>query len=107
MRWAIGLAAALALALIAGCGSGGAPAPGPRATATTTPSARASAGSRSRGVRLVRIGSFDQPLYVTAPPGDTRRVFVVEQGGRVRVVRGGRKLAQPFLDLRSQTSAGG
>src|SRR5919197_3783068 len=59
------------------------------------------------GVRLVRIGSFEQPLYVTAPPGDERRVFVVEQGGRIWVVRGGRKLPQPFLDLRSKTEAAG
>ena len=35
-----------------------------------------------RGVKLVKVGSFDQPLYVTAPPGDRRRIFVVEQAGR-------------------------
>ena len=97
--------------LILGCGSrnGNAapaktpqPTASPRATAspTATPAAR-------RGVRLVRVGSFDQPLYVTAPPGDERRVFVVEQGGRIWVVRGGRKLARPFLDLSSKTEAGG
>jgi hypothetical protein len=34
-------------------------------------------------------------------------VFVVEQGGRIWVVRGGRKLAQPFLDLSSKTNASG
>ena len=36
---------------------------------------------RKRGVKLVRIGRFDSPLYVTAPPGDRRRLFVVEQTG--------------------------
>ena len=45
---------------------------------------------RSAGVsakpHLVRIGTFDQPLYVTAPPGDRRRIFVVEQPGRIRVI---------------------
>ena len=43
----------------------------------------------------------------TAPPGDERRVFVVEQGGTIRVVRGGRKLDEPFLDIRDKVLAGG
>jgi glucose/arabinose dehydrogenase len=44
---------------------------------------------------------------VTAPPGDTRRVFVVEQAGRIMVVREGHKLATPFLDIRSLVTSGG
>jgi glucose/arabinose dehydrogenase len=71
---------------------------GRAATAATAP-ARAAAG-----VRLFKVGSFEQPLYVTAPPGDRRRVFVVEQTGRIRVIRDGRKLPTPFLDLRNQVS---
>lgn len=55
-------------------------------------------------LRLVRVGSFVEPTYVTAPPGDRRRLFVVEKAGRIRVVKDGRILAQPFLDLRSQVS---
>jgi glucose/arabinose dehydrogenase len=59
------------------------------------------------GVRLVKIGDFRQPLYVTAPPGDRRRVFVVEQPGRIMVVRGGKRLPAPFLDIRSKVTSGG
>jgi glucose/arabinose dehydrogenase len=55
----------------------------------------------------VRVGGFSAPVYVTAPPGDSRRLMVVEQTGRIMVVRGGRKLAQPFLDIRSQITYGG
>src|SRR3954470_12651463 len=58
-------------------------------------------------VRLQRIGSFDSPVYVTSPPGDVRRLFVVEQGGRIRVVRDGRTLSRPFLDIASKVRAGG
>ena len=58
-------------------------------------------------MRLQEIGSFDEPLYVTAPPGDERRVFVVEQGGTIRVVRGGEKLDTPFLDLGDRVQSGG
>jgi glucose/arabinose dehydrogenase len=50
-------------------------------------------------VSLRRIGTFERPVLLTAPRGDTRRVFVVEQTGAVRVVRDGEVLARPFLDL--------
>jgi glucose/arabinose dehydrogenase len=58
-----------------------------------------------RGVKLQRVGRFVSPLFVTSPPGDRRRQFVVEQAGRVMVLRDGRKLGRPFLDLRSQVLA--
>jgi glucose/arabinose dehydrogenase len=84
----------------------------PAATATgadtaTSTTPRARAAQARRGVRLVEIASFDLPVHVTAPPGDRRRLMVVEQGGRIMVVRGGRKLARPFLDIRSRVAAGG
>ena len=59
------------------------------------------------GLGLQRVGSFDSPVHVTAPPGDERRLFVVEQGGRIRVVRDGRTLPGGFLDLSDRVSAGG
>jgi glucose/arabinose dehydrogenase len=59
------------------------------------------------GLRLQRIGSFDAPVYVTAPPGDRNRLFVVEQGGTVRIVRGGKTLSRPFLDISGRISDGG
>ena len=59
-------------------------------------------------MRLVKVGDFDAPLYVTAPPGDKRRLFVVEQAGEIVRRRGGGKpQAQPFLDIRSKVTAGG
>ncbi len=76
--------------------------PGPQATATP-----AGQAAQSTGVRLRTVARFTSPLYVTGAPGDTRRLFVVEQAGRVMIVRGGRKLATPFLDIRSLVTAGG
>jgi glucose/arabinose dehydrogenase len=58
-------------------------------------------------VRLVALGRFESPVYVTAPRGDRRRVFVVERGGTVRIVRGGRRLARPFLDASGRTTTDG
>jgi glucose/arabinose dehydrogenase len=48
---------------------------------------------------LTPIGNFTNPVLVTAPAGDPHRVFVVERGGTVRIVRDGVTLAQPFLDV--------
>jgi glucose/arabinose dehydrogenase len=56
--------------------------------------------------RLVQIGSFISPVYVSSPPGDRRRLFVVEQPGRIRIVKDGAALATPFLDIRSLVAFG-
>lgn len=56
---------------------------------------------------LTRVGAFERPVFVTAPPGDTERIFVVEQTGAVRVVQGGQVLPEPFLDLRGRTTNSG
>lgn len=49
-------------------------------------------------LRLI-ADSLSQPVYVTAPPGDTDRVFIVEQTGTIRVVRHDTLLVAPFLDV--------
>ena len=56
-------------------------------------------------VSLTRVGTFEQPVLVTAPPGDTERLFVVEHRGIVRIVRDGVVLPDPFLDIREQVTA--
>jgi glucose/arabinose dehydrogenase len=47
------------------------------------------------------------PVYVASPPGDTLRLFVVQQGGLVRILRRDTLLATPFLDLSGHIDAGG
>lgn len=76
---------------------------------TATAPAQSGAGTAQSGgdLELRKVGTFDQPLYVTGAPGDTRRLYVVEQPGRIMVVRGGRKLTTPFLDIRSKVRSGG
>ena len=51
--------------------------------------------------------ALSAPVYAAAPPGDTLRLFVVEQAGLVRVLRRDTLLATPFLDLRGKIDAGG
>jgi glucose/arabinose dehydrogenase len=64
------------------------------------PAAGDDAAARAAGVKLKRVGSFRTPVYVAGAPGFPRLVFVVEQPGRVRVIRRGRVLRRPFLDIR-------
>jgi glucose/arabinose dehydrogenase len=61
----------------------------------------------ARGVRLLNVGRFSEPVYVTAPPADRNRLFVVEKAGRIRVIRRGRVLSRPFLDLRRRVGSSG
>jgi glucose/arabinose dehydrogenase len=51
------------------------------------------------GVALKKIGEFAEPVYVSGAPGFPKLLFVVEQQGRVRVLRKGRKARRPFLDI--------
>ena len=57
------------------------------------------------GLQEVAAG-LDFPLYLTAPPGDSR-LFIVEKGGAIRIVKDGSLLPTPFLDLSSLVSTGG
>ena len=109
------LAVAAALALVAGCGDDE-PAASTTSDADAVPFPTTARGAEvpeapaedaQAGARLVRVGRFAAPVYVTAPPGDRRRLFVVEQAGTIRVVRDGRKLSRPFLDIRGDVLAGG
>lgn len=49
---------------------------------------------------------LDQPLYLTAPAGDSRQ-FIVEKGGLVKVLSGGQVQATPFLDLSGKVATQG
>ena len=44
------------------------------------------------------------PLYGNCPPGDTHRLFVLEQNGLIWVIQDGVLLPTPALDLRSVVS---
>ncbi|MEO5815968.1 MAG: PQQ-dependent sugar dehydrogenase [Gemmatimonadaceae bacterium] len=44
-----------------------------------------------------------QPVFLTAPDGDSRQ-FIVERAGRIRIVANGMVLPTPFLDIRSRVN---
>jgi glucose/arabinose dehydrogenase len=78
----------------------------PATTAEPDEQATTPAAPSGGRVRLLLLGRFDEPTYVTAPSGDRRR-FVVERDGRIRVVQRGRVLGTPFLDITDRVTTGG
>ena len=52
------------------------------------------------------VDGLESPLYLTATPGDDR-LFIVEQPGRIRIVKGGALLPEPFLDIVARVGSGG
>ncbi|MGH2982140.1 MAG: PQQ-dependent sugar dehydrogenase [Solirubrobacterales bacterium] len=51
-------------------------------------------------VKKRKIANFQLPVSASAAPGFRKLLFVVEQPGTVRVVKGNRKLRRPFLKIR-------
>ena len=87
------LLAALPAMLLASCSSGGqvggAPPP-------------------ATGISLTRIaGVFTSPVAISNAGDGNGRLFVVEQGGAVKIIRNGTVAARPFLNISSLVTAGG
>jgi glucose/arabinose dehydrogenase len=102
----VALAVLLVLA-VAACGPGDTEGPAPAERppdAPPIPPAPGAPAPEEGSLRLTDVGTFDQPLFVTAPEGDSR-IFVVEKTGRVKLVSPGREV-KTFLDLSRQVSDG-
>jgi glucose/arabinose dehydrogenase len=52
------------------------------------------------------VSGIDDPVFLTSPANDAR-LFIVEQTGRIRIVKNGSVLSTPFLDVRSKVVYGG
>ena len=62
------------------------------------------------GLDAVQVASgLTQPLFVTAPPGDSRRLFIVQQDGNIRILNllTSTLNPAPFLTLTGLTDTGG
>ncbi len=59
-------------------------------------------------IALTRVaGGFSNPTQVTSARDGSGRLFVVEQGGRVKIVKDGAVLPTPFLDISNRVSCCG
>ncbi|MGH7509820.1 MAG: PQQ-dependent sugar dehydrogenase [Gemmatimonadales bacterium] len=58
------------------------------------------------GARLAEVASgLSFPLYLTSPPGDLSRLFILEKAGTIRIIKDGALLPTPFLDITGQVSS--
>ena len=82
----------------------------------TTPTPSPTTGTCSTGAPVAgtpalaatRVASgLSNPLDLQSARGDSARLFVVEQPGRIRILRGGTLAATPFLDISSRLSCCG
>ena len=87
----LSLTSLLALTVYFSCSTGGVTGPEP--------------GEAPVELQLV-AGGLSFPLYVTSPPHDPSRLFIVEKRGTIRIVKNG--VLQPgfFLDLRGRVTTG-
>ena len=119
-----GVAALLALALVAAACSGNDPGPQAapatsvssttvapstsEASSTTAAGAQAASSAQFRAarVRLVRVAQLQQPVAMALRPGE-RTLYLAEQVGRVRAIRGGQLDPTPVVDISDKVTAGG
>jgi glucose/arabinose dehydrogenase len=118
------LAAFVVLAIAGGCGApvesvrpsvsgspSGAPTPTPSVPATASPAeSSASPGSVGQAPALLLepvVDGLRDPVDVAWRADDPSSLFVVEQGGRIRIVRDGALVDTPYLDIGGIVTAGG
>ena len=88
-------AVALAALFLASCGGGG-----------SSPSPSSSGPPPMLALDLIAAG-FSSPLDLEQPDDGSGRLFVVEQGGKIRILQNGTIASQPFLDIGSKITTGG
>src|SRR5207342_102373 len=122
--------AAIAVAgVVAACGSTGAsgsagsPPASPSATSAISPSSSMAPSSGPKSASQIATAPFDPaglrvtlesvatgldaPLAIVNAHDGSNRLFVVEQGGRIRIVKDGTLQPAPFLDVSDRISSGG
>ena len=71
-------------------------------------SSSAMVANGASSVILTRVASgFDSPVFLTSARDGSGRLFVVEQTGKIKIIRNGVVLPTPFLDISSAISRGG
>lgn len=107
MRRAPLLFALLGAALLGSCAKpSDSPSPSPTPDPGACPAGTVVSGTPPLTTVLV-TGSLDSPVDLQAIPGDRARLFIAEQGGKIRVVKNGVLLSAAFLDLGGRISSGG
>jgi glucose/arabinose dehydrogenase len=82
------------------------PAP-PPATETSAPVGANAFPDPNAYTWALVAGSFSRPVDVQHAGDGSRRLFIVEQPGRIRIIQDGQVLETPFLDIRERVNDSG
>ncbi|MCC6667099.1 MAG: PQQ-dependent sugar dehydrogenase [Polyangiaceae bacterium] len=90
-------------------GTGGATGGTGGATGGTGGTGGSTCGNTPPALKLTNVGTSigGSAVFMTSPPGDTARLFVVRQSGVIRIIKSGTLVTTPFLDITSSVSSGG
>jgi glucose/arabinose dehydrogenase len=58
-------------------------------------------------LRLQKVGDFSRPTYIAGAPAFKQLLYVVQQDGKVVVLRSGHRLSKPLLDVSGRVSCCG
>ncbi|HYO43655.1 MAG TPA: PQQ-dependent sugar dehydrogenase [Candidatus Limnocylindrales bacterium] len=58
-------------------------------------------------IRLVKVADVPNPVMAIGSRDGTGRLFIVSQGGRIRILKNGTLLTTPFLNISTAVSTGG
>lgn len=94
------LLAVAILSLFAACGGGGGGGQAPVVPPPVTP-------ALPQIALVPRYNNLAAPTGVTHAGDNTGKLYVVEQGGRIRIIDNGTLLAAPFLDISARVVSGG
>jgi glucose/arabinose dehydrogenase len=82
----------------------------PASTPTPPPGLATPSGpsANNRAFKFTNVASgLSNPVFITDAGDGSGRLFIVEQVGRIRILKAGKLLATPFLDIRSLVASGG
>ena len=83
--------------------TGGGGTGGTGGTTTTTPVVTADCSAPQGTIPALKLTpvatGLSRPVLVRGAPGDDERLFLLEQGGTIRILKGGVVQAKPFLDI--------
>ncbi len=79
--------------------------------ASSLPAAAGPCRDEPREIPLIELApaaeGLRQPVHIASPRDGSGRLFIVEQAGVIRMLKDGRLLPKPFLDIRGRVKSGG
>src|SRR5262245_19222929 len=107
LAWPSWLAGAVAAAPRASDGVQAEPAIAAPARGTADPAPNPPAAPTDARIKLVlRASGLTRPVFVTSARDGSGRLFIVEQTGRIKILKSGHVLKTPFLNLAGKVSGG-